>query len=134
MAAIINHNQRVKKYFIAWENYDTDLLRSIFLSSAKYIIRGKRVYYGIDEIEAYWERNRRRQKDIKLHWRIINSSWYCEIVEFGAYFWDLESQLYTKINGTIIFKYDHNNKITKLTEAYKKRTKTIENTRAINDG
>ena len=127
MGAIINHNQRVKKYFIAWKNYDTILLRFIFSSSAKYIIRGKRVYNGIGEIEAYWLRNMKRQKDIKLHWKIINSSLYCDIVEFGAYFWDLETQLYTKINGRIIFKYDKNDKIKKLTEAYKKRTENIEN-------
>lgn len=122
MDAFIDHNQRVEKYFIAWKNYDVDMLKSIFSPSAKYIIRRKRIYNGIDEIIQYWMRNKKRQKDIQLHWKMLNSSYRCEVVEFGAYFWDLESKLYTKVNGQIILKYNCNNQITNLTEAYKKRT------------
>lgn len=122
MDVSIDREQRVEKYFIAWKNYDIDLLRNIFSSSAKYIIRGKRTYYGIDEIIKYWERNEKRQKKIQLYWKILKSSSRCEIVEFGAYFWDLEDKVYTKINGQIIFKYNSKNQIISLTEAYKKRT------------
>lgn len=121
MVVSINHKQRVENYFIAWKNYDIDLLMSIFTQSAKYIIRRKKVYNGIEEIIKYWKRNKERQKNIELHWRILNSSFQCEVVEFGAYFWDMESKMYTKINGQIIFKYDSNNQITSLTESYKKR-------------
>lgn len=121
MVVSINHKQRVENYFIAWKNYDIDLLKSIFTQSPKYIIRRKKVYNGIEEIIKYWERNKERQKNIELHWRILNSSFQCEVVEFGAYFWDMESKMYTKINGQIIFKYDSNNQITSLTESYKKR-------------
>lgn len=122
MDAVIDHKQRVENYFIAWKHYDTILLKTIFSKTAKYIIRGKKTYLGIEEIIKYWERNRKRQKNIRLHWKIVKSSFKCEVVEFGAYFWDAESELFTKINGQIIFKYDNNNQITKLTEAYKKRT------------
>lgn len=122
MVASIDHKQRVENYFVAWKNYDVELLKSIFSQSAKYIIRRKRVYNGIDEIVMYWEKNKKRQKDIHLHWKILNSSFQCEVVEFGAYFFDLESEMYTKVNGQIIFKYDCDNQITSLTEAYKKRT------------
>ena len=121
MVVSINHKQRVENYFIAWKNYDIDLLKSIFTQSAKYIIRRKKVYNGIEEIIKYGKRNKERQKNIELHWRILNSSFQCEVVEFGAYFWDMESKMYTKINGQIIFKYDSNNQITSLTESYKKR-------------
>lgn len=122
MPVFIDHKQRVENYFVAWKNYDIELLRTIFSQSAKYIIRGKRVYTGIDEIVKYWEKNKNRQKGIQLHWKIIRSSFQCEVVQFGAYFWDLESGMYTKVNGQIIFKYDQNNQIITLTEAYKKRT------------
>ncbi|MFR6592075.1 hypothetical protein [Catenibacterium sp.] len=122
MAVFIDHKQRVENYFVAWKNYDTELLRTIFSHSAKYIIRRKIVYNGIDEIIRYWEKNKKRQKDIQLHWKIVNSSFQFEIVQFGAYFWDLESKMYTKVNGQIIFKYNHDNQIICLTEAYKKRT------------
>lgn len=122
MRVSIDHKQRVKNYFVAWENYDIDLLKSIFVPSAKYIIRRKRMYNGIDEIIKYWERNKKRQKQIQLHWKILNSSFHSEVVEFGAYFWDVESRMYTKVNGQIIFKFDSNNQIISLTEAYKKRT------------
>jgi len=123
MDVIINHSQRIEKYFVAWKEYDIYLLKEIFSQSAKYVIRGKKVYNGIDEIIGYWEKNKRRQKNIQLHWKIVNSSSRCEVVEFGAYFWDMDSRVSTKINGQIIFKYDCNNQIICLTEAYKKRTK-----------
>lgn len=121
MVVSIDHKQRVENYFIAWKNYDIELLKSIFSQSAKYIIRRKTVYNGIEEIVKYWKKNKERQKNIQLHWRILNSSFQCEVVEFGAYFWDIESKMYTKVNGQIIFKYDCNNQITSLTESYKKR-------------
>ena len=122
MVVSIDHKQRVENYFIAWKNYDIELLKSIFSESAKYIIRRKKVYNGIEEIVKYWKKNKERQKNIQLHWKILNSSFRCEVVEFGAYFWDIESKMYTKVNGQIIFKYDCNNQITSLTESYKKRT------------
>lgn len=122
MDAFIDHNQRVGKYFTAWKNYDVEMLKSIFSPVAKYVIRRKIIYNGIDEIVQYWERNKKRQKSIQLHWKVLNSSYRYEVVEFGAYFWDSESRLYTKVNGQIIFKYDCNNQIANLTEAYKKRT------------
>ena len=122
MVVSIDHKQRVENYFIAWKNYDIELLKSIFSQSAKYIIRRKKVYNGIEEIVKYWKKNKERQKNIQLHWKILNSSFRCEVVEFGAYFWDIESKMYTKVNGQIIFKYDCNNQITSLTESYKKRT------------
>ena len=53
MVVSINHKQRVENYFIAWKNYDIDLLKSIFTQSAKYIIRRKKVYNGIEEIIKY---------------------------------------------------------------------------------
>ena len=91
MVVSINHKQRVENYFIAWKNYDIDLLKSIFTQSAKYIIRRKKVYNGIEEIIKYWERNKERQKNIELHWRKLYSSLQCEVMELGAYFWDKES-------------------------------------------
>ena len=38
MVVSIDHKQRVENYFIAWKNYDIELLKSIFSQSAKYII------------------------------------------------------------------------------------------------
>lgn len=122
MAATIDHEQRIKNYFTAWMNHDIDLLRTIFSPSAKYIIRRKTTYSGIEEITKYWKRNKNRQKNLQLHWKSLVSSYYCEVVEFGAYFWDLENNQYTKVNGQIIFKYDTNNQIICLTESYKVRT------------
>ena len=122
MVASIDHEQRVNKYFIAWKNYDIGLLKTIFSPTAKYIIRRKCIYNGIDEIIKYWERNKKRQKSIQLHWKILSSSFQCDVVAFGAYFWDSECKMYTKVNGQIIFKYNCDNQIIKLTEAYKKRT------------
>lgn len=121
MDAFTEHEKKVEKYFEAWKNYDILLIKAIFSESAKYIIRGKRTYKGINAIIAYWKRNERRQKNIQLHWKIVKESAHCEIVEFGAYFFDKETKKHTKVNGQIIFKFNNENKIITLSEAYKKR-------------
>ena len=111
---------RVKKYFIAWRTYDVSLLRSIFIPSAKYIIRNKeRILNGIDEIEQYWQRNKKRQKNIKLRWNIIKAQRYTDEVEFCASFWDEEKCQNIKVNGRIIFKYNAIDQIVRLSEAYR---------------
>lgn len=120
MAVTINHRKRVENYFIAWKKYDINLLKSIFSPIAKYIIRGKCIYNGIDDIIRYWTRNQKRQKNIRLYWKIINSNSRNEIVEFRAYFFDLEENVYNKINGRIIFEYNNKNEIVRLSEAYRK--------------
>lgn len=122
MDVIIKESQRVNSYFKAWKEYNIDLLRHIFTPNAKYVIRGKRTYYGIDQIVEYWKKNQKRQKELQLYWKIKKSTPRCEIVKFGAYFFDITTGLYNKINGEIIFKFDEKNRILVLTEAYTKRT------------
>lgn len=112
---------RSAKYFTAWRNYDVELLKLIFASNAKYIIRHKkRVYSGIDDITEYWLRNKRRQRDLNVHWRIVKSGTRFEIVEFVALFQDVEQWEMVKVIGQIIFEYNAKGKIAVLTEAYRK--------------
>lgn len=126
MDVIIEKSQttdRVDKYFKAWNFYDIGLLKEIFSVNARYVIRKKKIYRGIDQIIEYWKKNQKRQKDLQLHWKVIKRTARCDVVEFGAYFYDISEKLYNKINGTIIFKYDANEKIKVLTEAYRKRVR-----------
>lgn len=112
---------RSARYFTAWRNYDMELLKFIFTPDAKYIIRNKkRVYNGIQDITAYWSRNKRRQQALNVHWHIVKSGMHFEIVEFTAFFQDVEKWEMVKVNGQIIFEYNAKNKITVLTEAYRK--------------
>lgn len=123
MAAISRtHNNyiRVEKYFVAWETYDFDLLRSIFAPTAKYVIRNKkRTYNGIEEIEQYWKRNKKRQRNIKLYWRVIQSYANADEVEFSASFNDIEEQKKVRVFGRIIFTYNSLKQIVRLSEAYR---------------
>lgn len=117
-----NSYVRVKRYFIAWRTYDFELLRKIFSPTAQYVIRNKRrILNGIEEIEKYWTRNKLRQKDIVLRWKIINSQSNMDEVEFYACFEDIEEQqnVTMKVYGRIIFKYDDMGKIVRLSEAYR---------------
>ena len=114
-------HEHVKKYFAAWKAYDTELLQSIFMPSAKYIIQNKkRIYTGIQEIVQYWKRNEKRQKDIQLSWKTIKSEPFCETVDFLAEFWDIEECVFNKITGFIVFKFNSENKIEELSELYQK--------------
>lgn len=116
----LNRNERVKKYFRAWIKYDYELLGSIFLPTAKYIIRKKHIYNGIEEIIQYWRRNEKRQCGLKLRWKMISSNPHCDIANFYAQFYDMEEDKQNIILGRIIFKFDDDNKIAVLSEAYRK--------------
>ena len=112
---------RSAMYFTAWQNYDMKLLKFIFSPDAKYIIRNKkRIYTGIIDIAEYWTRNKKRQRDLTIHWRVLKSGIRFEIVDFTAFFKDIEKWETVKVNGQIIFKYSAMNKISVLTEAYRK--------------
>ena len=56
-----------ERYFDAWRRHDTALLREIFAPDATYFIRDKRTLTGIEEIVAYWERNRARQSGLTIY-------------------------------------------------------------------
>ena len=130
MAATLKTNNnyiRVKRYFIAWRTYDFKLLRNIFVPTAQYVIRNKRrTLTGIDEIEKYWMRNKRRQKDIVLRWKMIDSQTNRDEVEFYACFEDTEMQQDFKIKvcGRIVFKYNDKGRIVKLSESYRIKPST----------
>jgi hypothetical protein len=54
------------RYFDAWQRHDEALLREIFHDDATYYIRDKRTLTGIEEIVAYWTRNRTRQQGLRV--------------------------------------------------------------------
>lgn len=111
----------VKSYFYAWQTHSTDLLYLIFTPDAKYIIRNKaRSYSGICEIAAYWERNKRRQKNLRLTWDFIECGECVETVVFRAQFEDIEEGERNSINGQITFVHDDTNRIVELSEEYQK--------------
>lgn len=111
---------RVERYFVAWQTYDCELLRSIFAPTARYIIRNKqRTYSGIEEIEQYWQRNKKRQKNIRLYWKVIQSYANTDEVEFSACFNDVEEQTDVKVFGRIVFTYNSSKQIVRLSEAYR---------------
>jgi hypothetical protein len=59
-------------FFLAWEHYDTDLLRRIFAKDATYEINGVVRFRGIEEIQDYWLENSAEQE--KLSWSVIHFS------------------------------------------------------------
>lgn len=120
MDFFINHNSRVESYFIAWEKYDINLLKRIFSPNAHYVIKDKCTYYGIDEIVAYWLRNKNRQENLQLKWNVLKSEKLRDIVSFNAIFWDLEENMHNKVNGEITFEYTDENSIILLSEFYNK--------------
>lgn len=107
-------------YFIAWKYYDFELLNNIFTRDAKYIISNKkRVITGIEDISKYWKRNKDRQKNIKLTYRIKGIKRDLIKVIFQAKFYDIEENQNQTISGYIMFKTKCG-KISKLEERYVK--------------
>lgn len=120
MDASLSHNYRCNSYFEAWENYDLILLKNIFDRKAKYIVRRKKVYDGIEAIVNYWKRNADRQEDLKIIWQLLDTGRNHERVHFSAAFYDNEECLFNIIDGQIIFKYSKTGRIIKLSETYSK--------------
>ena len=56
----------VEKYLAAWNNHDTKLIRELFDASAVYKMAGKQPLQGIEAICRYWERNKKRQYNLKI--------------------------------------------------------------------
>ncbi len=122
--AILNRKQLanvVDDYFAAWQSHNTTLLRKIFKSNARYIIRNKdSEMIGIDEIVAYWRRNKRRQHGLKLQWKIISITKGRSDVSFHAQFFDSEEAKSMHVGGIINFYFDQKRKISTLSEYYEK--------------
>lgn len=125
MPATTDLEKRVGRYFYAWKTHDTELLRKIFTPGARYIIRGKRTYHGIEEIVGYWERNKRRQEALELHWKVLSSARGGAVAEFGAEFFNPETETKDKVYGQIAFGYGRDGRIVKLSEAYRKETEPV---------
>lgn len=94
------------------------IVREIFAESATYSINGKKTLSGLDEIVAYWERNQRRQRNIKIfpsvHLDTIASNPSCV---FCAKFADIEENEIQTIYGHLNIQIN-DRKITSLTEIY----------------
>lgn len=116
MGASMNR-EKVNLYFKAWREYDLTLLREVFTNEAKYIIENKnRVFEGIEEISRYWLRNKSRQNNIVLEWKMNTDN----DVSFCACFWDSEECEQQEVVGDIHFIFDENGRIVELREYYSK--------------
>lgn len=121
MDAIIVTKVLITKYFESWRNYDINLLQEIFDPSAKYCIKNKkRVYNGIEEIVAYWNRNKDRQRNLSLMWNILKCEKMYGCVSFHAVFFDIEEKNTNIIDGIIRIHVSENNRIVVLSEEYSK--------------
>jgi hypothetical protein len=112
------NNDLLLKYLRAWETYDTNLVRQIFEASSVYNVEGKKPLQGLEEICLYWERNRRRQHNLKilppLKLAITGDT---STFIFCASFVDLEEKEHQTVYGRITLRHP-NGKIAELTETY----------------
>jgi len=121
MHVIINHYRIVNDYFRAWIKFDKQLVRKLFDENAKYVIKpSNKVLHGHPEIISYWERNKKRQRNLKIRWGIISYNNRKIIIRFKAIFFDLEDNESQLIKGIINLYIKGNGKIFMLSESYRK--------------
>lgn len=110
----------VDQYFYSWIKYDTEMITQLFSNTSSYIILPrKRVLDGVTEIIAYWVRNSKRQKDLKLEWEVSNIALGHAFSDFSAHFYDIELNSNVHIHGTISFVFREQHILT-LAEYYDK--------------
>ena len=108
----------IEKYLRAWKSHDTSLVRELFDVSAVYDIAGKEPLRGIEEICRNWERNKRRQYNLKIFppLKLSDTQNTCSFV-FCARFTDLEEKERQTAYGRIELQH-RDGKILTLTESY----------------
>lgn len=112
------HNDLLAKYLRAWQTYDTNAVREIFDTSSTYSIEGKRTLQGLDEICGYWDRNKKRQHNLKIFPPLeLNSERDTSSFIFCANFVDLEENENQTVYGRITLRHP-GDKIAELTEVY----------------
>ena len=115
-----SNSSLIEKYFLAWSNYDLDLLENIFSDGAQYVILPrKKTLVGIDSIKEYWIRNSKRQSRLKLSWGNIVNNNDSVFTDFIAEFDDITISEHMIIAGTICMLLECN-KINLLSEYYTK--------------
>jgi len=115
-----SNSSLIEKYFLAWSNYDLDLLENIFSDGAQYVILPrKKTLVGIDSIKEYWIRNSKRQSRLKLSWGNIVNNNDSVFTDFIAEFDDITISKHMIITGTICMLLECN-KINLLSEYYTK--------------
>jgi hypothetical protein len=119
----MNRNNVIDLYFIAWKTHDIALVQEIFTSEAIYrILPIQKELRGIDEISAYWLRNKRRQSGVEITWREESKYLNVRDVRFFASFRDIEEKNHQIIWGCINFYINDQGLIYLLSETYEKRT------------
>ena len=115
----------VSKYIEAWRLHDVEILNSIFSEDCKYEIHEKPGFYGIENVKAYWKRNKERQTKLDL---LEPSIFYNDegLVKFAfcAVFFDREESQHQTVFGTISLTILHG-KVTHLSESYQVNRRTI---------
>ncbi len=107
-----------EKYLRAWRDHDTGLVRELFDTSAVYDIAGKEPLRGIEAICRYWERNKKRQYNLKIlpPLKLLDTLNTCSFV-FCANFVDTEEREHQTVYGTITLEHQ-DGKILSLAESY----------------
>ena len=111
-------NSIIEKYLTAWDTHDVRLVRELFDPDAVYNISGKKRLNGIDEICGYWERNKRRQHNLRVLPPLeLSDGTASSSFMFCARFVDTEEKEDQTVYGHIHIEV-RNDKVMQLSESY----------------
>lgn len=88
-----------ERYFEAWRAHDWQLLEAITEPDISYEINGKDGYSGHDQLRAYWDRNRERQKDLVVRTQQIESARSWSTHTFYSRFYNVPKGEYQIVLG-----------------------------------
>jgi hypothetical protein len=87
----------LEAFFMCWNEHRSDELSTIFAPCASYeIVNKRKIFKGLDQIEAYWRRNSKRQRNLKMFWSLLEAKRFNGVALFYATFYDIEEKDYNQ--------------------------------------
>jgi len=97
----------IDEYFCCWKDHSITCIRRIFSLEAEYVVRPRgKTFLGREQIESYWKRNSRRQKDLRLTWSSLDEDDQEGSAIFHCCFFDEEEKRFCQVLGCIVFGFE----------------------------
>ncbi|RFZ92880.1 nuclear transport factor 2 family protein [Mucilaginibacter conchicola] len=82
-----------------WERHDTENLEMLFAGDIVYEEKVNSIFNGLEELKAYWNENREKQRNVSFHAKRFISTKEQIVIDWKATFFDIKRGRDVSLNG-----------------------------------